>query len=54
MLLQRNRICLLTSDQMRSLDVLRGIKLKRSLTVALINISSLCLMAPAQALVPYV
>ena len=54
MLLQQNRICLLTSDQKRSVDVLRGFKLKRSLTAALISISSVCLIAPAQALVPYV
>ena len=34
--------------------MLRGIKFKRSVTAALISISSFGLIAPAQALVPYV
>ena len=34
--------------------MLRGIKFKRSLTAALISISNFFLIAPAQALVPYV
>ena len=54
MLLQHNRIRLLTFDQRNSVNVLRGIKFKRNLTAALISISSFGLIAPAQALVPYV
>ncbi len=54
MLLQHNRIRLLTFDQHNSVNVLRGIKFKRNLTAALISISSFGLIAPAQALVPYV